>query len=162
MTKSLFCERSVILSSKTPIIGFDDNRNLCSHAGVCVYVCVCVCVCVCVVTAQLVNTISQEAKHGQISYLVCRCITLSTRSLLFLSKVIWGQQGSNCENLVNMIFRSYIWYVGVPHWVKKPIVFGGGQRSFRGQFGSLFENSQKASPLTNSNGSSWNLVMVIL
>ena len=50
--------------------------------------CVCVYVCVCVwCDAQLVNTISQEGKLGQISYLVCRCTTLSTRSLLFLVEV---------------------------------------------------------------------------
>ena len=63
----------------------------------------------------LVNTISQEGKlgqlPGQISYLVCRCTTLSTRSLLFLVEV-------------------------------------------KGHSGVNFENSQKASPLTNSNGSS--------
>ena len=55
---------------------------------VCMYVCMCVCVCVCVcVWRLLVNTISQEGKLGQISYLVCRCTTLSTRTLLFLVEV---------------------------------------------------------------------------
>ena len=44
-------------------------------------VCVCGCVCVCVCDTQLVNTISQEGKLGQISYLVLMCTTLSTRSL---------------------------------------------------------------------------------
>ena len=58
--------------------------------------------CVCGVTPSL----SQEGKHGAISYLVCRCTTLSTRSLLFLVEVTWGQQGSNCENLVNMISQA--------------------------------------------------------
>ena len=57
----------------------DDNRNLCSHAGV--YVCVCVYVCG---DAQLVITISHEGKLGQISYLVCKCIISSKRSLLLL------------------------------------------------------------------------------
>ena len=49
--------------------------------------------------------ISQEGKLGQISYLVCRCTPLSTRSLLVLVEVKchFGQQGSNCENLVNTI-----------------------------------------------------------
>ena len=88
---------------------------------------------------NLVNTISQQGKLGQISYLVCRCTTLSTRShcfcggqrslgvnrghlvnrylkhgsLLFLcggQRSLWGQQGSNCENLVNTI--SQAWKLG--------------------------------------------------
>ena len=42
---------------------------------------------------NLVNTISQEGKLGQLSYLVCCCITFSTRSLLVLAK-IKGHLGS--------------------------------------------------------------------
>ena len=97
------------------LFGFDDNRNLCIHAGVCVYVCVCVCVCmcvrvcvyVCVSWRLLVNTISQEGKLGQISYLVCRCTTLSTRTLLFLVEVKGHLRSTgvklwkHCKNLVN-------------------------------------------------------------
>ena len=61
--------------------------------------------------------ISQEGKLAQISYLVCRCTTLSTRTLLFLVEVKGqqGQQGSNCENLVNTISQEekllQIWYL---------------------------------------------------
>ena len=36
---------------------------------------------------NFVNTISQEGKLGQISYLVCRCTTLTTRTLSFLVEV---------------------------------------------------------------------------
>ena len=62
------------------------NRwNLCSQVDVCV--CMLVCVCVYVSDAYFVNTISQEGKFGQLSYLVGRCTTLSTRSLLFLVEV---------------------------------------------------------------------------
>ena len=73
--------------------GFDDNRKPFWRVWVCVYVCC---------DSQLVNTISQEGKLGQISYLVCRCITMSTRTLLFLVEV----NRSNCENLVNMISQE--------------------------------------------------------
>ena len=41
------------------VFGFDDNRNLCSHAGMHVYVCP---------DAQLVNMLSQEGKRGHIWY----------------------------------------------------------------------------------------------
>ena len=57
-------------------------------------------------------------------------------ALLFLVEVIWGQQGSNCENLVNNISRretctDLIFGMKVYHIdYKNPIVFGGGQRSF--------------------------------
>ena len=53
-------------ASRIVLFGFDDNRNLCSHAGVCVYVCmcvcigVCVCVCVCVVTPACKHDISRR------------------------------------------------------------------------------------------------------
>ena len=94
--------------------GFDDNRNLCIHAGVCVYVWVCMCVCVyvCVSWRLLVNTISQEGKLGQISYLVCRCTTLSTRTLLFLVEVKGHLRSTgvklwkHCKNLVNTISQE--------------------------------------------------------
>ena len=33
----------VTVHAMVVIFGFDDNHNLCSHAGVCVYVCACVC-----------------------------------------------------------------------------------------------------------------------
>ena len=48
---------------------------------------------------------------------------------------------------IDLIFGMYVYHIEY----KKPNVLGGGQRSFRGQFMYLFENSQKASPLTNSN-----------
>ena len=47
---------------------------------------------------NLVNTISQEGKLGQISYLVCRRTTLSTRILLFLVEVK-GHLGSTGTTL---------------------------------------------------------------
>ena len=52
--------------------------------------------------------ISQEQKLGYISYFVCRCNTLSTRSLiLFFSGGHLGSRGvSNCENLVNWICQD--------------------------------------------------------
>ena len=99
------------------------------------YVCVCACAC----DAYLVNTISQEGKLGQISYLVCMCTTLSTRSILFLVKVK-GHLGSREVKLLkpckrdisrreawtNLIFGMYMY----PIEYKKPIGFGGGQRPF--------------------------------
>ena len=83
-------------------------RNLCDGDGVCVYVCVYVCVS----WRLLVNTISQEGKLGQISYLVCRCTTLSTRSLLFLVEVKGHLRSTgvklwkHCKNLVNTISQE--------------------------------------------------------
>ena len=46
-----------------------------------------------------------------------------THCFWWMSKVIWGQQESICENHVNMISqdRSHIWYVRVHIGYKKPI-----------------------------------------
>ena len=61
--------------------------------------CVCMYVCMYVCDAYLVNMISQEGKLGQISYLVCRCTTLSTRTLSFLVEVK-GHLGSTGVKLL--------------------------------------------------------------
>ena len=55
---------------------------------------------------NIVNTISQEGKHQQISYFVCWCTIFSARSQLWRSKVIWGQHESICENLANRISQE--------------------------------------------------------
>ena len=98
----------------------------------------CVCVYVCG-DAKLVNTLSQEEKLGQISYLVCRCITLSTGSLLCLVEVkghlgsigvkLWKpckHDISRREAWTNLILGMYMNHIEY----KMPIVFSGGQRLY--------------------------------
>ena len=57
---------------------------------------------------NLVNTISQKWKLGQVSYLIYWCTTLSMKSLLFLVEVKGhlGSTGSKCVNLVNTISQE--------------------------------------------------------
>ena len=56
---------------------------------------------------KLVNTVSQGGKLGLGSYLVCRCIMVGRRTLLFLVEVKGhlGSPGSKSKNLVNTISR---------------------------------------------------------
>lgn len=96
------------------------NHNLCSHAGVCVYVCIHVC------DACFSNIISEEEKFGLNLHLVCGVVTQGiweAYCFTWIWKVIWGQEGSRFNNPVNTIYlqkesmnRSYsvisIAYVG--------------------------------------------------
>ena len=88
---------------------------------------------------NLVNMISQQGKLGQISYLVCMCTTLSTRTLLFLVEVkghlgstgvkLWKpckHDISRREASTDLIFGMLVYH----NKYKKYIVFGGCQRSF--------------------------------
>ena len=52
--------------------------------------------------------ISQGWKLGPTSYLVCWCTIFIARSLLlwWRTKVIWGKQWSNCENIANAISQE--------------------------------------------------------
>ena len=98
---------------------------------------------------NLVNMISQAWKLGQISYVVCRCITLSKRSLLFLVEVK-GHLGSTgvklwkpCKHDISSkgsLDRSHIWYVAVPHWVQEAYCFWWRSKVIWGQQGSNCEN----------------------
>lgn len=51
----------------------DEGKPLHSCWYVCGCICLCVCVCVCLIPSLIVNTISQERKVWQFSYLVHRC-----------------------------------------------------------------------------------------
>ncbi|KAJ8046064.1 hypothetical protein HOLleu_09234 [Holothuria leucospilota] len=58
---------------------------------------------------NLVDTISRGRKLGCISYLLCRCVMLRRKTLLFLVGVKGhlGSPGSNSDNHVNTISQGW-------------------------------------------------------
>ena len=82
------------------------NRNLCNHDAVCVCVCMRVCVCVCVTPACKHDISRREAWTDLIWYVGVPYWVQEPYCFWWRSKVIWGQQGSNCQNLLNTISQE--------------------------------------------------------
>ena len=90
--------------------GFDHKRNLCIHDDVCMYVCMCVCVreCVCVYVSLWHFLLIRYLKKGnsdssQTWYIDAPYWQKEPYCFWWRSKVIWGHQRSNSENIVNTI-----------------------------------------------------------
>lgn len=119
------------------IFGFDDDGNLCTnHASVCMDV------------HDAFLAVSQEVKLGEVSYLVSRCTTLSTRFSMFLLEVKGNllqrhlnHSISKRKTLTNLIIGVRVYDIEC----KNPTVFGGGQHSLWVKIGQVVINLVKGS-----------------